>query len=389
MKREIVILGDVEIGGGTLTDDFISDKALVLLIRNIMKSKTKVDLVLNGDTFDFLKCPLIVTRKGKRKYTFPRHITSTISLQKLDLMYQAHTKVFDALHDFVQRRKNRLFFIYGNHDHDLFFPEIQRELKKILHSKANVYFRMEYNYHKVHAEHGHQYDFLNKINPNRPFITYKGEEILSIPWISFGIISNFLDIKERHPFLERITPRPRLFEQDKTIVQLLSRKGIKYLVANLLWYPVRYFWDPTYTYPKEIFRELYRKFKHVHWDVDSIIGKFKLFGRNIIKENKVIVLGHVHEKLIESKQGNVIIHPDTWRDEYILEEKSKRLVPKTKRYVHVFVQDNDEIGYQVVEVKIDRKLFTLKDVREKEKEYLCKAAKQEHFKLNKDLCKLK
>ena len=152
---------------------------------------------------------------------------------------------------------------------------------------------------------------------------------------------------------------------------------------------MRYFWDPTYTYPKEIFRELYRKFKHVHWDVDSIIGKFKLFGRNIIKENKVIVLGHVHEKLIESKQGNVIIHPDTWRDEYILEEKSKRLVPKTKRYVHVFVQDNDEIGYQVVEVKIDRKLFTLKDVREKEKEYLCKAAKQEHFKLNKDLCKLK
>tara|TARA_Y100000310_G_scaffold159115_1_gene158594 strand:- start:11336 stop:12505 length:1170 start_codon:yes stop_codon:yes gene_type:complete len=388
MKREIVILGDIEIGGGTLTDDFISDKALVILIRGLIKSKTKVDLVLNGDTFDFLKCPLIVSKKGKRKYTFPRHITYEISLKKLDLMYQAHTKVFDALHDFVQKRKNRLFFIYGNHDHDLFFPAVQRELRKILHSRSNIYFRMEYNYHKVHAEHGHQYDFLNKINPNRPFIKYKGEDILSIPWISFGIISNFLDIKERHPFMERITPRPRLFEQEKTIVQLLSRKGIKYLVANLLWYPVRYFYDPTYTFPREIFRELYRKFKHVHWDVDSIVGSFKLFARSTIKDNKIIVLGHVHEKLIETKQRCVIIHPDTWRDEYALEDKTKKLIPKLKRYVHVKVADNDEIHYEVREVQINRKEFNLNDLRGKEVEYICKAAKQEHFKINKDLCKI-
>ncbi len=60
MERETIILGDIEMGGGTLTDDFISDKALSHLIRTLSQRAHRVDLVLNGDTFDFLKCPSIV-----------------------------------------------------------------------------------------------------------------------------------------------------------------------------------------------------------------------------------------------------------------------------------------------------------------------------------------
>ena len=59
--KEIVILGDIEIGGGNLTDDFISDNAFYELVNSYCSKKNPVDLVLNGDTFDFLSplCCLI------------------------------------------------------------------------------------------------------------------------------------------------------------------------------------------------------------------------------------------------------------------------------------------------------------------------------------------
>ena len=71
-KKEIIILGDIEMGGGTLTDDFISDNTLTKLIYSLCNKNAPVDLVLNGDTFDFLKCPYIVNNAA----SYPRHITS-------------------------------------------------------------------------------------------------------------------------------------------------------------------------------------------------------------------------------------------------------------------------------------------------------------------------
>ena len=100
MKKEIIILGDIEMGGGTLTDDFISDDALSAMIRSISKNKHQTDLVLNGDTFDFLKCPYILD--GNK--SFPRHISEEISLSKLDLMYTAHQLVFKALKFFTKNK---------------------------------------------------------------------------------------------------------------------------------------------------------------------------------------------------------------------------------------------------------------------------------------------
>src|SRR3989338_11662020 len=102
MIKEIIILGDIELGAGTLTDDFISDEALSGLILDLSKQEHPIDLVLNGDTLDFLKCPYI---ENDNK-TYPRHITEEVSLNKLVGIYKAHKKVFDALKEFCQKKKN-------------------------------------------------------------------------------------------------------------------------------------------------------------------------------------------------------------------------------------------------------------------------------------------
>src|SRR3989344_2877059 len=96
LQKEIILLGDVEMGGGTITDDFISDKTLSELILELSKRKHPVDLIFNGDTFDFLKCPY----REKDFVIYPRHISQEVALNKLVQIYRAHKSVFAALGKF-------------------------------------------------------------------------------------------------------------------------------------------------------------------------------------------------------------------------------------------------------------------------------------------------
>ena len=246
MNKEVIIIGDIEMGGGTLTDDFISDQTLSRLIYSLCNKNVPVDLVLNGDTFDFLKCPYIENQVA----SYPRHITAEISLAKLRLIYNAHTPVFEALKRFVAEKKNRIVFVIGNHDADVVHPEVQECIRKLLNSSENVFFSFYYNEQGIHAEHGHQYDFLNKVNEEHLFLTHKGQKILNIPWVSLGLISKFMILKEQYPMLERITPRPAMFSNHKTVEKVIAQHGLKYLLKSLIYYPIRYYSYPTYTFPK-------------------------------------------------------------------------------------------------------------------------------------------
>ncbi len=376
IKKEIIVIGDIEMGGGTLTDDFISDKALSELILELSKKEHPIDLILNGDTFDFLKCPYIENNKA----AYPRHITSGISLAKLRLIYNAHKPVFAALKVFAARKRNRLFLIVGNHDPDLVHAEVQDSIKYILGSGQNVFFPFYYRNHGVYAEHGHQYDFLNKVNLKYLFLNYNGKPILNIPWVSFGLISKFLTLKEEFPFSERVVPRPELFSHlKKSTITKINLRAIEYLLKSYVYYPVRYFYDPTYTLPRILLKEFYLRFKNDHWDVDEIINVFKKKRKKALPRNKIYVLGHVHKKHIEEKGSYVIIHSDAWRDEYVLDVKTRVLTPKSKKYAQVLVLDDNSLKWDLVEYPLQRKALHFDDVIRDEQKYLQLAAEEEGF----------
>ena len=375
MNKEIILLGDIELGGGTLTDDFISDKTLSKLIYSLCNKNIPVDLVLNGDTFDFLKCPFIVNNIS----TYPRHITAEISLAKLRLIYNAHTPVFEALKRFAQEHKNRIFFIIGNHDADLVHPEVQESIKNLLNSTENVLFSFYYNDHGIHAEHGHQYDFLNKVNEEYLFLDYKGQRILNIPWLSLGLISKFMILKEQYPMLERITPRPALFSNHKSVEKMIGWHGFTYLLKSLVYYPVRYYYDPTYIFPREMMREFYRRWKHVHWDIDEIVAVFKRKRKTKLHRNKIYVFGHVHKRYTEQNGKFTIIHPDTWRDEYFLDTETRQLTAKSKRYVHISVDRDESLQWKLINVPIQRNVLHFDDVIRDEKRYVQVAADEEGY----------
>ena len=75
--------------------------------------------------------------------------------------------------------------------------------------------------------------------------------------------------------MERIVPKPAIFSHHKGDRKIIHKKAIEYFLKSMIYYPIRYYYDPTYTFPREFLKEFYRRIKNVHWDVDEIIHVFK------------------------------------------------------------------------------------------------------------------
>jgi UDP-2,3-diacylglucosamine pyrophosphatase LpxH len=369
VKKEIIVINDIEMGGGTITDDFISDKSLAKLILSLKKRKHPVDLVLNGDTFDFLKCPYIIN--GNKSY--PRHITEEISLNKLNLAYRAHKKVFTALQSFLANKKHHVYFTIGNHDQDLHFKAVQNEIKILLKEKQRVYFGTAYDKHKTYIEHGQEYD-INKIKT--PFCMYKGKKILNMPWVSFSIINTLLKVKEEHPFLQRIQPVPLLFTYHKKIKRKIHFNSIKYFLYSIIYYPLRHYHDPTYHLPKNILREIIKQYRRGTWDIDDIISIYKKKRKQHLHKHKIHIFGHTHRTYIEEQKDFVIINSDAWRDEYILDE-DRKLSAKKKYYIKII--HASKLSWSIEHYPISRKKLDFDTVVTDEKEFLKKVAKEEGY----------
>lgn len=376
MKKEIVILGDIELGAGNITDDFISDKTLSQLILKLSKKSHPIDLILNGDTLDFIKTPVMF--EGKMRDRFPRHITQESSLQKLKNIYYAHQRVFQAWKEFARKKENNIYFIIGNHDYDLLFKGIRAEIKRLLEAHKNIHFEMHYKQHGVYAQHGQQYDFMHSINLNNLWLKFKKKKLLNMPWM-FGAFNGMMFLKEQHPFLERVNPRPVLTKFVQKVNKKINWETIKYFLKTIFYYPIRYIRDPTYRWPWELFSKFYNSIKNVQWDMDDIISVFKRKNKKKMHHSKIYVFGHVHKTYLEEKGNWVILHPDTWRDEYMLNPETKKLTAKPKRYVRIEV--DDELKWELVKVDIPRSEFDLDDVLKDEIAFVRKAAAEEGYTL--------
>ncbi len=372
LQKEIIVIGDIEMGAGNLTDDFIADKSLSKLILELAEQPHPVDLVLNGDTFDFLKCP----SKLKPRSFYPRHITEEISLAKLRLIHKAHRPVFDALRTFVAKDGKIVYFILGNHDHDLVYEEVQDEIREILGNAERVIFPgLFYEEKGVYVEHGQQYDFIFKANFEKLFLKHKGETFLNFPFFSFGFLGSFMRLKEEEPFIERIFPRPTLLTHHRVVARKINKFTLGYFLKSIMYYPFRFYSDPTYTFPTGLLREFYRRLRTVHWDVDNITNIF-MKKRKVKKQ--IIVLGHIHEKKITRGAKRVIIHPGSWRDEYDFNPKTRELIPRSKRYVQIQIAEGN-VTYQIIDLSLQRSIFYFDDVIKDQSGYIRRAAEEEGF----------
>jgi hypothetical protein len=146
----------------------------------------------------------------------------------------------------------------------------------------------------------------------------------------------------------------------------------------MIYYPWRHLTDPTYQFPSQLLGEFYTRLKIKNWDVDTIIDTFKRKKKKILHKNKVYILGHIHERYLEKKDGITLIHPGSWRDEYDM-NKDNLLIPRNKAYVKVTVREGIP-ECSLIEHPTERKTLNFEKVIGHELKYLRTVAEEEGYK---------
>lgn len=117
-----------------------------------------IELIINGDCFDFLAVPPYMTDEV---------IDPNTAVEKLEKIIAAHKPFFAALQRFVARPGQHVTFISGNHDVELGFAEVRERIRAAVGAADGIDFCLSRSYRPlpdVEIEHGHQHDFWNAAN---------------------------------------------------------------------------------------------------------------------------------------------------------------------------------------------------------------------------------
>lgn len=176
------------------TKEFFFDQQFVDFL-NMIEKKAQgepVELVLNGDIFDFdsvmthpLEAPFRVNYFEKIRGLFPQPEKSTYKVKRI---LEEHSVFFEALVNFIEKG-HRAIFIIGNHDVELHYRDVQTAIRKHLNLSQEGEKRMRFiewfyiSNNDTLIEHGNQYDpYCLCEDPIHPFIRRYNYTSMRLPF---------------------------------------------------------------------------------------------------------------------------------------------------------------------------------------------------------------
>lgn|GEM_PF-1775788 len=331
MRKRSFVISDIEMGKGDLMDDFSDDELLVRFIASLADAAFEGEtwLFLNGDIFDFLKMDF------QGEYT--RYITEEISLWKLEQILRVHPRVFEALAGFLRDPGHHLFFVIGNHDFDLAWPKIQARVRNFLGQGASdmhgsgisrVHFGHLFDEGDLHIQHGNLVDPFFAFDTAKPFISFRGQQILNLPigcQISFFYLVPF---KKKFAKEEQLSPRGEAIRRFPEYRRAIAK--MKWLSSwKVIWDRFLHADDPTYRINYRAFLSHFLEFGLDFINDEKFLpSRIKKLAK-MYKQPKVFVLGHSHCFSKFELDGRKFLVTDTWRDEYSFSSVGRQKKPKT------------------------------------------------------------
>ena len=341
-EQILVVLSDIEIGAGGPTDDFPQSRSIGDLLDHYntgQRAGVAVHLVLNGDTFDFLKTSV----DGH----YPRHVTEAIAVQKLTRVHAAHGDFFDGLRRFLAGGGARrdISFIVGNHDPELLFPGVQRRVRDLLGDGARVHFPgFSLAIGDVWVEHGSQLDPLFSMDANALFRRHRGQRVLNLPWGSVAVIDVALPMHEQLYHLDRLKPREHLMAKLPEFRELIIGKYWRYWTRD--------FWkgfagDPTRQISWTMVKEIAYRFVSEDADVRVVEAHRKQLTSD--PRYAVRVVGHEHEPGWWSHGNQRLLRTGAFRNEFMMHDSDDALEQLRPVHAEVWLRNGRAVRSQLVE----------------------------------------
>jgi UDP-2,3-diacylglucosamine pyrophosphatase LpxH len=250
MRR--LILSDLHMGSGDRLDDFDADAELVAFIYTYALHEEPTELILAGDTFEFLQVRL----PGLGEYEW----SGAAAEQRLQAILSAHAKAIGALRDFVARPGNLLTLLIGNHDFELHYDAAKRTLHEALGlqpEQRRLRFGISYEGGGIYLEHGNQFDAWNKFvhfeGISEPFEVVRGTRVVK------DVINPLEDDPLAvAPLVDNVKPTSAFFWYMLSLPRLRKPDVRRYVVRGLLRLfrsvalPPAYAWRPVLEVREEL-----------------------------------------------------------------------------------------------------------------------------------------
>ncbi len=207
---ETVILSDIHLADAEIANprrplwkafkrkEYFIDGDMIRLIEWLMANATgPMELILNGDIFDFDAICKLPDPPPSPIHWLQRlrglGSEEWMSLFKMDCIVADHQPWFDALGAFV-RAGNKLIFVIGNHDLEMYWPAVQTRIRAalgILDTEQERVVICDWFYVSgadTYVSHGHQYEpYCVTPDAVNPLISIGGRPRVRIP---FGDLAN-------------------------------------------------------------------------------------------------------------------------------------------------------------------------------------------------------
>src|SRR5262245_15421618 len=223
-----LILSDLHMAAGDRLDDFDPDAELVAFVSSYATRAEPVELILAGDTFEFLQVRL----PGLGDYEW----SGAAAEQRLRAILSAHAPAIAALRDFVARPGNQLTLLIGNHDFELHYAAAKSLLRNALGlapGDAWLRFGLSYEGGGIYLEHGNQFDewnrFVHFAGVSEPFEVVRGTRVVKD--VINPLEDDPLDVA---PMVDNVKPTSAFFWYMLSLPRLRQPTVRRYVVSGLL-----------------------------------------------------------------------------------------------------------------------------------------------------------
>ena len=327
VQKTFIIISDLHLGAGpfvkgkrNVLEEFHADGELIDFLDYFSTGNYKsrvVELVINGDFLDFLAVPYV-------DYFDDQFNSEKASLDKLELIIQAHKEIFETLLKFVKQKNKFITYIMGNHDGELLFKSVRDRLHHEFESLENFKIVLDEFYHP-HKEllimHGHTLERPHRFSPEENIITLEGgEKYFLPPWGSFFVTRVINKFKEERNYLGAFKPYRILvahgivFDTLFTLRMLFTSWYYLFMVRI-----IRHFHSPRGHKLGEFLRDLLDGIQsELGLSIKLSDEALLIFRKN--PEVKTLVMGHNHEaEYTENGDGTTYLNTGTWTRFYHLD----------------------------------------------------------------------
>jgi len=226
MRR--VIVSDLHLGGGDRLDDFDADAELATFIRAYVAGGAPTELILAGDTFEFLQVRLA----GLSDFEW----SGAAAARRLDAILAAHPEPIAELRAFLDRPGNQLTVLIGNHDFELHYAMAKQRLRETLglaEGDGRLRFGLTYSGGGLYVDHGMQFDPWNRFahveGISEPFEVVRGTRMVK------EVINPLEDDPlELAPLIDNVKPGSAFFWYMLSLPRLRQPQGRRFVAHGLL-----------------------------------------------------------------------------------------------------------------------------------------------------------